>query len=55
MPDSLPTGEDKRHSRDGIAVTAKKMRDAGALRGMSQEQAERRVRDAVRKTNNSEG
>ena len=53
MPES-DTTESKHHSRDGIAVTAKQLRDSGALRHLNQEQAERRVREAIRKTSNSE-
>ena len=40
-------------SRDGISKTAKTYRDRAAQNGhrMTQEQAERRVRDALRKSN----
>lgn len=46
------SGESTEYSRDGIARTAKGIREANAKRGVkiTQQEAERRVRQALRKT-----
>lgn len=47
------SGEDPRWSREGIAKTARDMREGAARNGhqMTQQQAERKVREAVRRQN----
>lgn len=46
------SGESRDYSRDGIARTAKGIRENAAKHGtkISQEEAERRVRQAIRKS-----
>jgi len=46
---------DQQHTRESIAKTAHTLRTSGGLlRGRSQEEAERRVREAIRRTSDQD-